>query len=128
MTDYNRKIQDLQKEIDRLRLEKEQEELEAKTKRQIGLRPLAITAHSLLCCYNHTDGCSWGYEEGENVDWNYGEHARWLDKIEKILQDNKAFGPVMTKDRMSEILVSFEKIKSKYPDTIMLLDKLRRGY
>jgi len=50
---------------------------------------LAITLHSLLCHWNHTDGCSWEYEkyEGPNKDinWNGHAHAEYLRKSRKIL-------------------------------------------
>lgn len=46
---------------------------------------LATILHELRCGYNHTDGCSWYYEEGWYIDnpndikkWNESEHSRWF--------------------------------------------------
>lgn len=47
---------------------------------------LAITLHSLLCHWNHTDGCGWEYEgSGNKTDWNGWAHAEYLKKGRKLL-------------------------------------------
>jgi hypothetical protein len=47
---------------------------------------LAITLHSMLCHANHTDGCSWGYEEsGDKTEWNGYAHKRYLEKSRRVL-------------------------------------------
>jgi len=46
---------------------------------------LACELHSMMCTWNHTDGCGWFYEIHKNVhDWNRGDHARWLEKARKL--------------------------------------------
>jgi len=54
-----------------------EEELKCREKEEARLaalpveKRLAEKLHDLLCHWNHTDGCSWGYE-----DWNNVGHAR----------------------------------------------------
>jgi hypothetical protein len=47
---------------------------------------LAIQLHSMLCHWNHTDGCGWEYEIGRGKvhDWNGSSHAPYLIKAKKI--------------------------------------------
>jgi hypothetical protein len=58
----------------------------------------AVLAHDLFCCYNHTDGCSWLYEQsnGGRHDWGFGAeysaHQRWLLDVERVCKDLK-IGP-----------------------------------
>jgi hypothetical protein len=50
---------------------------------------LAICLHDSTCRWNHTDGCSWGYEIDPNYPggtWNGPEHSRYLDKAHKLIQ------------------------------------------
>lgn len=48
---------------------------------------LADALHSLLCHWNHTDGCSWGYEVHNGViDWTGYAHRSYLEKAEEIVQ------------------------------------------
>lgn len=42
---------------------------------------LAIKLHEKLCRLNHTDGCSWFYEQ----TWDGGRHQRYLEKAKNIL-------------------------------------------
>lgn len=39
---------------------------------------LAFLLHEFNCYYNHTDGCSWGYEEDRSDPWLGDAHKRWL--------------------------------------------------
>lgn len=39
---------------------------------------LAFLLHEFNCYYNHTDGCSWGYEEDRPDPWLGDAHKRWL--------------------------------------------------
>lgn len=52
---------------------------------------LATILHDSRCRYNHTDGCSWYYEEDWYRDnpidikkWNEREHSRWFKMATKI--------------------------------------------
>lgn len=55
---------------------------------------LAITLHSMLCHYNHTDGCGWEYEYLQKpkgwigkaaADWNGHAHSKYLTKARKVM-------------------------------------------
>lgn len=43
---------------------------------------LAIELHEFLCHWNHTDGCSWGYEK----EWTGYAHAQYLEKAQDALK------------------------------------------
>ena len=47
---------------------------------------LAKELHSMLCRWNHTDGCSWFYEMKNNKDdWNGSAHGTYLKKAQKLI-------------------------------------------
>lgn len=39
---------------------------------------LALLLHEFNCHYDHTDGCSWLYEERERDPWLGDAHKKWL--------------------------------------------------
>jgi hypothetical protein len=49
---------------------------------------LAEELHKKLCHWNHTDGCSWGYEHNYgSADYRFGHeyaHDQYLEKAQKI--------------------------------------------
>lgn len=47
---------------------------------------LARQLHSLLCQWNHTDGCGW-YHESKNKkeDWTGHAHAQYLGKARRLM-------------------------------------------
>lgn len=50
---------------------------------------IAIQLHSLLCRWNHTDGCDWDYRDlADPNTWTaqYGPHAKYLEKAEQALK------------------------------------------
>lgn len=56
---------------------------------------LATELHDQFCRYNHTDGCSWYYEEGwynddpNNVKkWNETEHSNWFKMATKVFDQS----------------------------------------
>jgi len=68
-------------------LEKELQRRQTEKNRLNELGPekrLAETLHSMLCHWNHTDGCSWYYETWEAP--NNNTHMRYLDKARKALE------------------------------------------
>lgn len=71
------------------RLERELEEAREAlewAKRQPPEHALAEALHDTLCHWNHTDGCSWGYEGSrDTADWNAHAHRTYLDKARKAL-------------------------------------------
>jgi hypothetical protein len=47
---------------------------------------LAITLHSILCRWNHADGCGWFYEVKDGIDdWNGQSHAPYLTKARMVI-------------------------------------------
>jgi hypothetical protein len=47
---------------------------------------LAEELHSLLCQWNHTDGCSWFYESKNKVaDWSGHAHNQYLTKAQTLM-------------------------------------------
>lgn len=75
------------------------------------LKPLVIRAHDLLCKWNHTDGCGWGYETSkEFVDghnWDAYAHYSWLTKYDAIVN-----GADATSYRQATQPLGLEKLES----------------
>ena len=47
---------------------------------------LAKELHSMLCTWNHTDGCSWFYEiTNKKDDWSKNTHGRYLSKARSLM-------------------------------------------
>lgn len=47
---------------------------------------LARQLHTLLCKWNHTDGCAWYYEsKNKKEDWTGHAHAEYLGKARKLM-------------------------------------------
>jgi len=94
------------------------------------LRPLAQRAHDAFCRWNHTDGCSWGYEcDGyrghqnrptEDEVWSYDTHARWLDRVAEAVKRVPA-------DKLIAILTAYEGMKREHPEAGTIVDSLRRS-
>lgn len=63
-------------------------QLKATKKEFEGMEPmhqLALTLHSMLCRWNHTDGCSWHYEITKSGhDWKQHAHAEYLKKAQTL--------------------------------------------
>ena len=88
------------------------------------LEPLKATAeraHDLLCPYNHTDGCSWGYE---GASWQSDAHARWLRKIDLLVNGNSYDKPKAT---LAEINTVLDAVADLKPKVKTALDLIRRG-
>jgi len=88
------------------------------------LKALAERAHDLLCPYNHTDGCSWGYETGSTGEWQGSAHNRWLTKIDKLVTGGPYEKPTATVEEITLVLDAVEGLK---PKVRTALDLLRRG-
>jgi len=51
------------------------------------IRQLATTLHDNFCNDNHTDGCSWGWEKGnDNQRWELYAHAKWYKKAKYLYE------------------------------------------
>ncbi|WP_421578624.1 hypothetical protein [Shinella sp. M31] len=85
------------------------------------LKALAERAHSCLCQWNHTDGCSWGYEEGAKDPWACDAHTRWLRHYDKIINGDRYSKPKATLEEVETILHAVEAIKPKVKTAISLL-------
>lgn len=77
----DRKIIELQAQIDKLAAEKKRLQTLAPDKR------LAEALHSLQCNWNHTDGCGWFYETDWKDIWTNknSSHAHYLEKARKVM-------------------------------------------
>lgn len=58
---------------------------------------LAVELHEFLCHWNHTDGCSWGYEK----DWTGYAHKQYLEKAQTVLKK-----PGMDFDTVSTVIAA----------------------
>jgi len=102
------------------------ERLEAikRTEEDAKLGPMKDTAqraHDLLCPYNHTDGCSWGYENGH---WQGDAHSRWLRRIGVLVNGNGYDKPKAT---LAEINIVLDAVADLKPKVNTALDLIRRG-
>ncbi len=80
MNEIDRRMAELQNEIDKLK--REQEMLQSLSPAQ----RVAETLHKKLCYHDHTDQCGWYYSKwGEYLNAN-NVRARYLTKAENILR------------------------------------------
>lgn len=88
------------------------------------LEPLKATAeraHDLLCPYNHTDVCSWGYEGNS---WQSDAHNRWLRRIDSLVNGDSYNKPKAT---LSEINIVLDAVADLKPKVGTALDLIRNG-
>ena len=79
MTSLKEQIKQKEAELAELKLRIEQEQALSDDEK------LAIQLHSILCKWNHVDGCSWEYEINKNVhNWNGNAHSEYLRKAAKL--------------------------------------------
>ena len=51
---------------------------------------LAKELHSMLCTWNHEDGCGWYYEiTNKKDDWSKDTHGRYLSKARSLMHKCK---------------------------------------
>ena len=129
MLDAERKLLEAQKADQQKALRLTQDRLEAIARAVADaklepLKALARRAHDLLCPYNHTDGCSWGYEEGATSEWQGQAHNRWLTKIDRLVAGSAYDKPTATVEEITLVLDAVEGLK---PKVRTALDLLRRG-
>ena len=80
-TELDYKIQQAEKELAKLKAEKEQ--YDSMGQDQL----LAIELHDTMCRHNHTDGCGWFYEISSGQHrWESREHTVWLQKATNLLR------------------------------------------
>jgi hypothetical protein len=111
-TEELRKLaEDAEKQAKELRRRVEAAENAERDAKLNTIKPLVKKAHDILCRWNHTDGCSWGYE---NDNWNGWAHARWLKHFDNIINPGKYSDKqplsVEVIDKLLEIVVELKKI------------------
>lgn len=85
------------------------------------LKDLVERAHNCLCQWNHTDGCSWGYEEGSTDKWMGWAHSRWLRHYDKIINGDGYNKPTATLQEIEILITAIEDVKPKVKTAISLL-------
>ena len=90
-------------------------------KRREPLRALVVRAHNCLCQWNHTDGCSWGYEENSPDPWKCDAHHRWLNHYDRLLNGSSYEKPVATLEEVGTIIDAVEALKPKMRTALWLL-------
>jgi hypothetical protein len=115
--DLQAKSQEVQKARDALEAAKQAEA----AKRMEPLRELVERAHTCLCQWNHTDGCSWGYEQSAKDPWGGQAHARWLRHYDKLINGDTYSKPQATLEEVVTIIEAVEAIKPKVRTAISLL-------
>jgi len=74
---FNQEVKDLEAQLAAAKLESPDQQL-------------AKQLHSMLCTWNHTDGCSWFYEmKNKQDDWTGHAHGEYLKKAQMITHQCK---------------------------------------
>ena len=114
LADQQKAIRATQDRLEAMRVADEAARLEP-------LKATAARAHDLLCPYNHTDGCSWGYEGDQ---WTGQAHNLWLRKINQLVTSTAYEKPTTTLAEVNTVLDAVEALK---PKVRTALDLIRRG-
>jgi hypothetical protein len=117
------------KRVKDLEAEEEKEALKKLNVEERVLREIAGLFHSMMCPYNHTDGCGWGYEEDTGGDrWRLSSHAEWLRKTE-VAFCKKGSNRHMTeaKDDAIKFVNLLKSVKAEYPSFFFMLRDIRYG-
>lgn len=89
------------------------------------LKALAEKAHDILCRWNHTDGCGWGYEQDSKTGaphWDGWAHRRWLTHIAAIVNpDRYSREKPIPAETISALLDKVVELKQTHPDAIWLI-------
>lgn len=78
MRDFDKEIQELERKIEELKLEKKRVQGIPQNQR------LAEALHSKQCHFAHEDQCGWFYESWDNVGYS---RKSYLDKANKMLAE-----------------------------------------
>lgn len=114
LRDQEKVLQATRDRLEAMRKAEEAEKLEP-------LKATAERAHDLLCPFNHTDGCSWGYEGNS---WRGSAHSAWLRKINTLVNGDSYTRPKTNLTEINLVLDAIAEVKPKVPTA---LDLLRRG-
>jgi hypothetical protein len=85
------------------------------------LRALVKRAHDCLCGWNHTDGCSWGYEEDRPNEWRCDAHSRWLKHYDTLINGGPYQPAVATIEDVEAVIAAVEVLKPKVKTAMFLL-------
>lgn len=114
LEDAQKAARAMQDRLEAIRRKEEAEKLEP-------LKATAERAHDLLCPYNHTDGCSWGYE-GDS--WQSSAHSQWLRRMDTLVNGGVYDKPKATLEEINTILDAIAGLK---PRVKTALELIRRG-
>lgn len=114
LRDQEKAAKSTREKLDRLRKADEAERLKP-------LRETTERAHDLLCPYNHTDGCSWGYEADNEDAWFCDAHSRWLRNIDRLVNGGVYDKAITNLAQINIVLDAIEEIKPKVPTAMALL-------
>ncbi len=96
--------------------------IKARAAQREPLKAIAKRAHDCLCPYNHTDGCSWGYEEdGRSDPWSGHAHVRWLSHFDRLVNGLPGERPRTSIKEIEAILTAFEGLKASAPNALYLI-------
>lgn len=99
MKDIDDEIKETENKLETLKLRK------ARLATQTPEQRVASAFHSLFCHYNHTDGCSWLYEQKNHIDdWNADTHISWLEKAEKFVDEMGANAAIEAVEALGKAL------------------------
>lgn len=112
-----------EKSLRDIRDRREAIENDARDKRLETIKPLVVRAHGILCSWNHTDGCSWGYEmTGDQHNWRGWAHARWLRHWEELMLGTNERNPWRcTPDELTKTLDAIESLRKINPNGLYLI-------
>ena len=122
--DIKDKLLEIDNQKRELQKQLEEAERDDTVKRLMPFRGAAILAHGLFCMYNHTDGCSWGYEQdGSEHNWGFGaeysQHKHWLELVFKTATELN-----MTEAQLTDILDGLHAVKARNPRAMEALRHL----
>ena len=111
--DILKQLRETKNKLHQLEEQLEVERLGAYQERTKPLREVAYLLHESLCGYNHTDGCSWGYEEKKSDEetWTGSAHRHWLERVEALLRQHSH----IKSDHLIEFARDFAQLRKKYP-------------
>jgi len=111
--DLAKELREHTEKIERIKAKQEEESL-------IPLREIAERMHNCLCPFNHTDGCSWGYE-GDN--WMSSAHKEWLDKVKRLVKGDSYTKPTCSVEDMEVLVASISALQKAAPKAMRLIRK-----
>lgn len=85
------------------------------------LKALVVRAHKCLCPWNHTDGCSWGYEEDSTDEWQGQAHDRWLRHYDELVNGSRYGKAQVTVSELETMIATVEGLQPKVRTALWLI-------